>query len=208
MRQPHAAQDVWRFGELNVFVADDLHAVSPGVEEIEERARQRLDACGRQRCTDSILVVDHEPEVSALVGRLGPTLLQREKLVAEVDESRSFARAAQLEIEETAIECERLADIADLEGDVVHSDSTCFLRCRHGALRQTCLAEAAADVPAPVRKDAGLLANDLVFPGVPGMHAAHERWSGGALGDAVYGCWVANFVGLWGRPFSRRRRKR
>src|SRR5438552_722927 len=31
MRQPHAAQDVWRFGELDVVVADDLYAIAPGV---------------------------------------------------------------------------------------------------------------------------------------------------------------------------------
>src|SRR6185312_11260194 len=100
MRQPHAAQDVWRFGELNVVVADDLHAVSPRVEEIEEPARQRLDARRCQRRANGFLVIDDEAEVSTLVGGLGPTLLQREELVTQVEESRGLARTAQLEMEE------------------------------------------------------------------------------------------------------------
>ena len=36
-REAHAAQHVRRLGELDVRILDDLDAVAPGVEEIEER---------------------------------------------------------------------------------------------------------------------------------------------------------------------------
>src|SRR5712675_2804613 len=36
MRQPHAAQHVGCLGELDVVVADDLDAVAPWIQEIEE----------------------------------------------------------------------------------------------------------------------------------------------------------------------------
>src|SRR5690349_19680743 len=82
MGETHPAQHVRRLGELNVVVADDLYAVAPGVAEIEERARQRLDARRRQRAADRVLVVDHETEMTAIVGGLGAALLQREELIA------------------------------------------------------------------------------------------------------------------------------
>src|SRR6185437_1086135 len=41
VRQPEAAQDVRRLRELDVVVANDLHPVAPGIEEIQKPPRQR-----------------------------------------------------------------------------------------------------------------------------------------------------------------------
>jgi hypothetical protein len=43
------------------------------------------------------LVVDHEPEVAAVVGRLAAAFGEREELVAHVDERHPARPAAQLE---------------------------------------------------------------------------------------------------------------
>jgi hypothetical protein len=45
MRESHAAQHIWRFGELNIVVPEDLYTVAPGVEKVEKRPGQSLDAC-------------------------------------------------------------------------------------------------------------------------------------------------------------------
>ena len=87
MRQPHAAQHMRRLCELDVVVADDLDAVAPGVEEVQKAPRQRLDACRGQRLAHRLLVVDHQPEMPAVIGGLPAALLQGEELIAEIDES-------------------------------------------------------------------------------------------------------------------------
>src|SRR5215468_2189636 len=132
MGEPHAAQHVRRLGELNVVVADDLEAVAPGIAEIEEPARQRLDARRRQRAADRVLVIDHETEMTAIIGGLGAALLQRDELIAQIDERRGLALAAQFELEQAAVEGERLLDIADLESDVVETDGARFPWLWHG----------------------------------------------------------------------------
>src|SRR6266508_6140002 len=126
MRQPHAAQHVPRLAELDIVVADDLDAVAPRVEEIEKPAGQRLNARRRQRTADGVLVVDHEPEMTAVVGGLAAALLQREELIAQIDEGRGLAPAAQLEVEQAAVERQRRVDIADLERDMVETDGARF----------------------------------------------------------------------------------
>src|SRR5216684_3776048 len=99
MRKSHAAQHVRRFGELDVVVPDDLYAVAPWIEEVEKTAGQRFDAGRGQRFADRILVIDHEPKMPAVVGALGAALLEREELVAQIDEGRSIALAAKLKVE-------------------------------------------------------------------------------------------------------------
>src|SRR5262249_6146673 len=111
--------------------------IAPGVEEIEEAAGQRLDAGCRERAANRVLVVDHEAEMAAVVGRLLTALLQRQELVAQIDEGRGLALAAQLEIEQAAGEGERLLDIADLESDMVETDGARLPCFRHGSLRQS-----------------------------------------------------------------------
>src|SRR5262249_50599588 len=131
MGEPHAAQHVRRLGELDVVVADDLYPVAPGVAEIEEPTRQRLDARRRQRAAHRVLVVDHETEMAAVVGALDAALLQREKLIAQIDERRGLALAAQFELEQASVERQRLLDIADLDSDMVETDGALFPCFRH-----------------------------------------------------------------------------
>src|SRR6266508_2377439 len=63
MREPHSAQHVRRFGELDIVIADDLDSVAPGVEEIEKGNGQRLDARGRERAAHGVCVVDLERDM-------------------------------------------------------------------------------------------------------------------------------------------------
>src|SRR5438270_3660625 len=134
MRKLHAAEHIGRLGELDIIVADNLDAVAPGIAEIEKASGQRRDACLRQRLANRLLVVDDETEMAAVIGSLAAALLKRQELVAKVDESRILAPAAQLEIEQAAIEGQRLVDIANFEGDVIEPDCASLLGLRHELL--------------------------------------------------------------------------
>src|SRR5262245_31462463 len=112
MCQPHAAQHVWRLAELDVLVADNLDAIAPGIAEVEERPRQRLDARFDQRLMDCIFVVDHEPEVATVVWRLAMSPLKREELVAKVNKRHILAFPAKLEFEYSSVKRQRFLDIA------------------------------------------------------------------------------------------------
>src|SRR6476469_5831529 len=136
MRQSHAAQDVLRLGELDICVTDNLDAIAPWVEKVEKRAGQRLDACFGQRLADDILVVDHKPKMTSLVCRLSSTFLQREELVAQVDECRVCAFATKLEVEQLTVEGQSLFDITNFQRYVIETNgarSSCF---NHGTLHQ------------------------------------------------------------------------
>src|SRR6478672_3626658 len=89
---------------------------------------------GGDAAADCVLVVDHETKMTAVVGALGAALLQREELIAQIDERRGLALAAQFELEQAAIERQRLLDIADLESDVVETDGARFNWLWHGGL--------------------------------------------------------------------------
>ena len=80
-----------------------------------------------------LLVVDDEAHVTVVIGRLTTAFLQREELVAEVDEGRRFGPAPKIEIEQTAVEGQRLVDVSDLESDVIEADHPGF-PCRHESL--------------------------------------------------------------------------
>ena len=90
------------------------------------KSRPRLgtiSAAGRlERRADGVLVVDHEPEVAVAVGRLAAALGEGDELVARVDEGHPGRAAAQAQLEDLAVEGERLVEVADLEGDVVDAD--------------------------------------------------------------------------------------
>ena len=98
MRKPHAAEHVRRLGELDVVIADDLDAVAPRIEKIEKLTGQRLYTHLGQRLPHRFLVIDDKPEMTAVVGSLRTALLKREELIAEIDESRVLALAAQREV--------------------------------------------------------------------------------------------------------------
>src|SRR5205085_2544074 len=126
-RQPHAAQNVRGLGELDVVVADDLHTIAPRVEEIEKLTRQHVHARLRQGAADGLLVIDYESKVTAIVGGLGATLLERYELITQIDKGRGFAPAAKLEFEQAPVERQRLIDVADLESDMVKADGARLL---------------------------------------------------------------------------------
>ena|SRR5262249_29132013 len=112
MFKPHAAQHVRRLAELNVLVADDLDAVAPGIEEIEEPAGQHLDPGCRERLAHRLFVIDDQPKMSPVVARLLTTLLQGDELVTKIDECGLFALSSQLEVEQAAVKRQGLFDIA------------------------------------------------------------------------------------------------
>jgi hypothetical protein len=62
--------------------------------------------------------------MTAVVGRLAAALLQRDELVAEIDERVRVALAAQLEGEEAPVERQRGFDVVDLEGHVIEAHRT------------------------------------------------------------------------------------
>jgi hypothetical protein len=82
-----------RFGELDVVVADDLDPVAPGIEKIEKAPGQRLDAGLGQGLAHRLLVIDHQPEMAPVIRWLSAALLQREELIAKIDEGRVLALA-------------------------------------------------------------------------------------------------------------------
>jgi uncharacterized membrane protein YccF (DUF307 family) len=115
MRQSHAAQHVWRLSELDVVVGNNFYAVAPGVEKIEKRARQRFDSYISQRLADRILVVDHKSKMAPVVSRLSTAFLERQELIAQIDECRSGTLAAKLEVEQSTVKSQSLLDITNLE---------------------------------------------------------------------------------------------
>jgi hypothetical protein len=64
--------------------------------------------------------------MTPIVGGLSAALLEREKLIAQIDEGRGLVPAAKLEVEQAAVKRERLVDIADFESDVVETDGARF----------------------------------------------------------------------------------
>ena len=108
--QTHAAQDMRRLRELDVVIADDLDAVAPRVEEVQEAARQDLDACCCQRLAHSLLVIDHKPEVTPVVTGLFAAFLKGKKLIAKIDEGSMLVLAAQLEFKQASVEGQSIFD--------------------------------------------------------------------------------------------------
>jgi len=70
--------------------------------------------------------------VATIVTGLLAAFLKGKKLIAQIDEGSMLALAAQLEFEQAAIEGQSLLDVADLERDVVQSDSAGFAGLGHG----------------------------------------------------------------------------
>jgi hypothetical protein len=70
--ETHRGHDMWRLGELDVAVLDDLEPVAPWVEEIEKRPGQQLAARRLDKRADLRGIIDHEPEMPAPIpGRSG-----------------------------------------------------------------------------------------------------------------------------------------
>jgi hypothetical protein len=110
MRQPHAAQHVGCLCELNVVVTDYFYSVAPGVPKIKKRPVEGGNTSRLECLAGGLLVVDDEAKVATIVCRLPAALLKRNELIAQIKKSHGVTFAAQFELEETAIECQRLID--------------------------------------------------------------------------------------------------
>src|SRR4051794_16872582 len=111
MRKAHAAQDLGRLGELQVAIFDDLDAVSPGIEKVHEISLQHRRPGRLRKLAHAAAVIDDEPEMALFVALLPLSLHQRDKLIAHIDEGATGTAPPQLEVENPAIEGERLLDI-------------------------------------------------------------------------------------------------
>src|SRR5205814_4316744 len=133
MRESHAAQHVRRLGELNILVADDLDAVTPRVEKIEKRSREGLDSRVGQCFAGRFLVIDHKSKVTPIVGGLHAALLERNKLVSQIDDGHRVAFASKFEFEQAGVESQSRFDVTDLESDMIEPDDARFIPLRHSA---------------------------------------------------------------------------
>ena len=60
------------------------------------------------------LVIDHETEMASSICNLFSPLLQRDELIAQVDERHRVTLAAKLELENPSVKGQCLLDVADL----------------------------------------------------------------------------------------------
>ena len=100
--------------------------VAPGVAKVEPTAGQDLGAGLHEGGAGGLLVVDHEPEMTGIVGRLCAALREGDELVPDVDECHSAHPAPQLDLEDLPVEVQRLVEVVHLEGDVVEADQPRF----------------------------------------------------------------------------------
>src|ERR1051325_5111151 len=94
-----------RLRELDIGILDDLDAVAPGVEEIEEGAFNHLGAGRLGAFFHARAVVDNKADMppldSALLVIRHPR--QIDELVAHIDKRAALVLAAQIEIENLAV---------------------------------------------------------------------------------------------------------
>src|SRR5215472_3490072 len=114
--EAHCMQYMRRLGELNIGVLDDLDAIAPRVEKIEERSGQEPSARRLDPRAHAGAVIDDEAEMPALVFVAGFGFHQIDELVAELDESIAGPFPPEREIEDLAVKFESLVDIAHFEG--------------------------------------------------------------------------------------------
>src|ERR1700722_9273466 len=99
MIKTHSMQNVRRLGELNCRVINNLDAVPPWVEEVQERPCDLFDSRRLKSTPSGLLIVYDETEMPSIIGRLLAAALQGDELVAEINEGHVFAFAAQLKFE-------------------------------------------------------------------------------------------------------------
>ena len=102
-----------------------------------------------------VLVVDDEAEMTAIVRGLPSSRLERQELIAQVDEGRTLAPTSQLEVEQAAVERERLVDVSDLECDMVQTHRAGLVSSGHRDLHQLLWPHGLAPVT-PLRRRAAL----------------------------------------------------
>jgi hypothetical protein len=72
--------------------------------------------------------------MAAPVSGLGTSLLERQELVAQIDEGRGGALAPKFELQQSTVENQSLLYITDLERYVVETNGARFSCFSHGAL--------------------------------------------------------------------------
>jgi len=70
--------------------------------------------------------------MAPVVSGLGTTFLERQELIAQIDEGGSSALAPQFKVEQSTIEGQSLADVSDFERYVVETNRTRFFCIIHG----------------------------------------------------------------------------
>jgi hypothetical protein len=88
-----------------------------------------------RRVKAGISIDELAEDIALVVGRLAAALLKGEELIAQVYESRACTPAAELEVEQSAVKCQRLIDVADFKSDMIETDGACFPCLNHGCLR-------------------------------------------------------------------------
>jgi hypothetical protein len=142
LRESHSAQHIRRFSELNIIVPDYLYAVAPGVEKVEKRPREELDARVDQCLASCLFVIDDKAEVTPIVGGLCTALLERKELVSQIDERHGLAFASKFEVEQATVEGQSRFDVTDFESNMIETDHACLLCLGHRALVDRWLSDA------------------------------------------------------------------
>src|SRR5205085_6645049 len=122
-----------RLGELDVGVLDDLDAVAPGIEKIEEGAFDHRRAGRLGALLHTRAVVDDKADMATLDAARFAVRHPRhvDELVPHVDKGAALAPAAQVEVEELAVPVERLVDVADLDRHMIDADQPGLLAVAH-----------------------------------------------------------------------------
>src|SRR5262249_50569673 len=134
MSEAHSTQHVGRLSELDVVVAHDFDAVAPRITKIEKGPTDKGNASCFQCLAGRLLVIDDEPNMTAIVCGLASPLLQGDELVPQIDECHGIALATQFECEETPIKRQGLFDVTDLQCYVVESNEPRSCVFSHGIL--------------------------------------------------------------------------
>jgi hypothetical protein len=102
--------------------------IPPGVEKVEAAPGLNGDAFLLQPPPNCLLVVDNEADMPVRVLRLRAARSERKELIAHVEERHAGAPASEPEVEDSRVKVDGLADVTDLERNMVDSDEP---RC-HG----------------------------------------------------------------------------
>jgi heme exporter protein A len=120
--QTHPGEHRRRLGGLDLGVLDHLHAIPPWVAEVQSVPTLDLDARLVERLADLGAVIDHQSEMAVPVGCAWLAVREGEELIAHVEEGHAWHASAKLEIEDAAVELDRLVHVADDQRDVVYAD--------------------------------------------------------------------------------------
>jgi hypothetical protein len=126
VREAHATQDIGGLGELDIRVVNDLYAVAQGSRKSRKGPSSKRTPAAWSALRAATLYRRRQDRMTAIVGRLFATLLERDELVAQIDEGHGVALAAQLEGKESTVERQRLFNVGNLKRDVVETHQAGF----------------------------------------------------------------------------------